>query len=85
MDFENCFRELQTLCGSTATMNLFNEHYEGLLLFINREQKPKYDRLQRMQRLLYRQFLFLFAQWREAKAADARGEPEEITARGELN
>ena len=81
MDFEKSFRELQSMTGSISTMDMFNQAYESLLLEVQREAKPKAERLQRMSYLLRRQFLYLLAQWREAKAADAKGQPEQITTR----
>lgn len=85
MDFESRFRELQSMTGSISTMDMFNSSYENLLLEVNREQKPKAERLSRMSYLLRRQFLFLLAQWKQARAADAMGQPEEITMRRGMN
>lgn len=80
MDFEKAFRELQSLTGSISTMDLFNQAYETLLISVNREAKPKSERLTRLSYLLRRQFLYLLAQWHEVKAIDKMGgQPEETT------
>ena len=86
MDFEKRFREVESLAGSEISMDLFNEHYQSLLLEVQRSTKPKAEKLERMRRLLHRQFLYLLAQWRRAKAEDALPEEKrsgETTSIGE--
>jgi len=85
MDFEARLREVESLAGSEISMDVFNESYQSLLLEVQRLPKGKYEKLERMRRLLSRQFLFLLAAWKRAKAEDATGQPEEITIRTGMN
>jgi hypothetical protein len=84
-EFERRYRELESLRGSVDTMNLFTDAYEGLLNEVKAMPGPKYGKFERMQRLLYQQFMFLFGEWRRAKAIDAIEGPGEETAMKGMN
>lgn len=86
MDFESRLRELESLAGSESALNLFNEAYQSLLLEVQRLPKEKAEKLETMRRVLYKQFLYLFAQWRRVKATDPEELEREIkTTRGEMS
>ena len=85
MDFEKRLREVESMAGSEISMDLFTESYQSLLLEVQRLPKGKYEKLERMRRLIYRQYLYLVACWFREKAADATGQPEEITNRTGMN
>lgn len=71
--FDSRIRHLESLTGSETAMDLFNEAYQSLLLEVQRLPKAKAEKLERMRRLLHRQFLFLLAAWHRAKAIDKMG------------
>ena len=70
MDFEKRLIEVESLMGSESGMELFNESYQSLLLEIQRLPKGKVEKLERMRRLLHRQFLYLYAAWKRAKVIE---------------
>lgn len=69
--FEVRLRELEAMAGTDAGMDIFNQEYESLLNEIKAMPGPKFEKLKRMQKLVYRQFMFLFGEWRRTKAIDA--------------
>ena len=77
--FESRLRELESLAGSTDTMTLFNASYEALLEEVNGQPGPRYRKLERMQRLVYKQTAWLMNELLRAKAIDAMGQPEETS------
>lgn len=74
MDFEKRLREVESLMGSESAMDAFNASYESLLLAVNRVPKAKHEKLERMRRLLHRQFLYLYAQWKRARIVEGVSE-----------
>jgi len=69
---ERQIAELDFLAGDLESMDEFNETYECLL----NECKATGDKetARRMQRILFQQFMFLFAEWRKEEAVMEKGE-----------
>lgn len=68
--FNARLRELESMTGSEAGRDLFNEEYEALLHDVKRSSGPRYERFKRMQRLLFQQFMFLFGEWKREMAIE---------------
>jgi hypothetical protein len=69
--FEGRIRELESMICVNASMDRFTAAYEALLNDVRALPGPKYERLERMQRLIYRQFSYLFSEWRRERGIKA--------------
>ena len=77
-ELEARLRELESMIGVDLWTDLFSSKYAALLNDVRALPGPKYQKLERMQRLIYRQFMFLFGEWRREKGINAiQGEQRE--------
>lgn len=67
--FEAGLRILEAMVGQDATIELFEQGYESLLNEV-RMLPTRFEKLERMQRLLFQQFMFLFGEWRREAAIE---------------
>ena len=65
--FEVRLRELESMIGVELWMDLFSVKYAALLNDVRVLPGAKYRMLERMQRLVYKQFFYLFGEWRREK------------------
>lgn len=83
--FEARLRELEAMTGQDMSMDLFNDGYETLLNDVKAMPGPKYKKLERMQKLVYRQFLYLFNEWRRQRAIDTMADKDAETTLERMN
>ena len=76
--FEGRLRELEAMIGQDVTMELFTQEYESLLNDVKSIQGPRFEKLQRMAKILARQTEYMMNLYLKEKSKKEEDETNEI-------
>jgi len=76
--FESRLRELEAMTGQDVSMELFTQEYESLLNDVKAIQGPRFEKLQRMAKVLARQTEYMMNLYLKEKSKKEEDEGEDI-------
>jgi hypothetical protein len=77
-EFDRRLRELEAMIGQDVTMELFNEGYESLLNDVKVSPGARFEKLQRMAKVLARQTEYMMNLYLKEKSKKEEDETDEI-------